>query len=144
MAKCLEGTEFVQLARPNDDNIYFMQVREPHFIGLMVGINQKDTDEIERFMLQLANGDTLAKVKGYSVFMLPAGTLDGEKIDPEEAKSVLSGMAGFALKEKMGTREGRYLRYKEGVNMDAVLEKGRYYKELRQARRAARMAQEEE
>lgn len=144
MAKYLEGLEFIQLVKPGGADTTIMQVSRPHVVGRVAFIDQRDVDEVERFMLQLANGATLAKVPGYSIFVLPGGTLDNAPATSEEVVSVLRSMSQYILFDIVGEKKGRWLRYQEGVNMDAEMEKGRYYRDMKRARRAAKLAQDED
>lgn len=148
MAKYLEGLEFIQLVQPGTSDTTLMQMSRPHLVGRVAFIDQKDVDEVERFMLQLANGATMAKVPGYSIFLLPGGTLDNESTSKEETISVLRRMAQYTLFEFVKAREHRCLRYKDGIDVDAAKaaqsEKSYYYSRLRKAKKAAKLAQDED
>lgn len=148
MAKCLEGLEFVQISKAGETGSMVMQVSYPHIIGSLVFIAQEKQDEIENFMRSLANGETLAKVKGYSIFVLPGGTLDRENVAPGKMKDILEQMAGYMSSDILPGRESRYNKFKEDYQRRPRLsqsrEDNRRFKEMRLARKAARMNEEQD
>lgn len=135
MAKCLEGLDYVLISKAGETGTIVMQVSYPHIVGRLVFIDQRNPEDIEPFMRSMANGDVLAKLKGYSIFVLPGGTLDRATIDPERTRAVLKEMAGYVLDEILPVRLSRYRRFQERVNLD---------EERRRPRIASRFGQEEE
>ena len=139
MAKVLYNVEYVILQNSREfTNPYIMQVAQPYCIGLPLKIDQRDTDQIEDLMKALANGDCLAKVPGYSVFILPKGTFTGMKATEEQMKEALKGMAQFYLETHIETHKGAFRRSLEGYVEGTIEAEGRKFKALREARRKAR------
>lgn len=146
MAKILDRVDYVLMQNTREfTNPYVMEVKKPYCIGLPLKLEiQKDAESIEDYMRSLANGECLAKVPGYSVFFLPAGTLTGLQATPEEMKAALEGMAKFYLEDYIEKHKHPFRRSEEGYISGTDEAIGRRFKEMKEARRAARRAQQEE
>lgn len=146
MAKIFDKVDYVLLQNTKEfDNPFVMEVKKPYCIGRPIKLEiGKDDEDIEELMQSLANGKTLAKVKGFSVFFLPAGTFTGLQATEEEMKAALEGMAQFYLEDHIQKHKHPFRRCEEGYVPGTDEAMGRKFKELKAARRAARQAEESE
>lgn len=139
MAKILQDVDYVILQNSRAfTNPYIMQVEQPYCIGLPIKIDQRNTEDIEVLMKSMANGDCLAKVPGYSVFILPKGTFTGMQTTEEQMKEALEGMAKFYLETHIESHKGAFRRSLEGYVEGTIEAEGRKFKALREAMRKTR------
>lgn len=136
MAKVLYNVDYVILQNSRDfTNPYIMQVAQPYCIGLPLKLDQRNTEGIDALMKSLAEGDCLAKVPGYSVFIIPKGTFTGMQATEEQMKEALEGMAQFYLETHIETHKGAFRRSLEGYVEGTIEAEGRKFKALRERRK---------
>lgn len=110
-----------------------METVSPYFMGRAYEIPKKETERVEEFMSGIVNGRELgAKVPGYTIFMIPYGTLDNERLDDEEALSVLRDMAEYYARDVISKKRHRSRIYQEGVPDDIDERNGRIIREARE------------
>lgn len=89
-----DNVEFV-IIRYRTDNLHvkMMQTTEHRFIASVYYITQDKPEKIASFKKKMEEGQLMAQVPGYSIFILPDGCLDGEKIPFKERKAIIEKMA---------------------------------------------------
>lgn len=72
-----------------------MQAEGHMYMASVFFISQKRQDKLEEFREKQRRGDLMAQVPGYSIYLLPNDTIDGEKIGRSERKAILEKMAKY-------------------------------------------------
>lgn len=73
-----------------------LETTPPFFVGKVYAIPKRHTERVEQMMADMANDRTpAAKVPGYTAFLVPGGSLTGERLEPDELKETLRDMAHF-------------------------------------------------
>lgn len=74
----------------------------------------RSVDEDERMMAEIANGRTISvRVPGHSIYITPAATISGRRLETDYAVSILREMAAFYLRDKIAHRPGNYSRWRD-------------------------------
>lgn len=106
------------------DKFYYMENRESGRTMVLctegdglVGVAYfaKSEEENERMLSEIANGRSIgARVPGHSIFIMPANTISGRRMETSEAVATLREMALFFLKDRIPYNPGRYRNNRDG------------------------------
>lgn len=131
-----KGAQYAIMQNPDEwDNHYIIQIARPHLIGYPVRIPQNKPEAVEKMMKELAEGRIAAKVKGYSIFIVPRGTFTGEDCPDDKALEAVRGMADFYLTSQVLRHKYPNKEYLEGY-VDGTYEAiGRRIKERKERER---------
>lgn len=104
----------------------------PFLIGKVYGIPKAEPERVAAEIEAMESGRwPLAKVRGYTLFVHPAGSLTGEKVTAEELRDALRGMAEYYAREAMA-KPHRMRKYQEGVPDDIDERNGEIRKAARE------------
>ena len=96
MAEIFDGAEFVTVRyRTNTLHTKIMQTGGHMYVASVYFINQNRPDKLAEFRAKQDRKDLMAQVPGYSIYLLPCDTLDGERIGRSERKAILEKMAKY-------------------------------------------------
>lgn len=93
------------------DNIPVFKVRpiicfeHPFCIGYPFHIHTSDQKKIDEQLERIANGEPIAKVDGYNIFINCCAQLRPMNLEPLEMKSLMKEMAEFYLHYQVETHE---------------------------------------
>ena len=86
----------------------------PFFIAYPYSISQYESEKVEEWLSDIANGWRVAvKVEGYSVFLSPYTTLSGDRLPEDKVLPKLREMAEFFLQHGVLDNKHRYRLSKE-------------------------------
>lgn len=124
---------FVLVSNPDEGltNVV-METRPPYFLGKAFGIPKKNIDDVEQMMADIANDrTTAAKVPGFTIFMTPYGSLNGERLPDEQARATLRDMAAFYKETAIERKKGKNRIYQEDVPDDIDVINGHKIREAK-------------
>ena len=124
---------FVFLTNPTEGvSDVILETLPPFFMAKVYGIPKKEEERVEQMMSDIANDRTTAvKVPGFTIFLTPAGSLNGTILPKKEAVDKLRDMAEFYLTNGFEKKKHRHRQFQEGVPDDIDSINGR---KIRQAR----------
>ena len=95
-------------AEPTESNPgagFILSTSPPFYIGRVIKMEAEQYNN-----LSIREKSELSNCEGYSVVILRAGSLTGEKVEDE--RIMLNRMANYYLKFKIQRHEGRFRRYR--------------------------------
>ena len=96
-----------------------LETLPPFFMGKVYGIPKRDTEKVEQMLSDIANERTTAvKMEGFTIFLTPAGSLNGSIVQKPEAIAKLRDMAVFYRDNGFEKKNHRHRQYQEGVPDD--------------------------
>ena len=125
--------QFVFLSNPTEGvTDVILETTPPFFMGKVYGIPKKEEDRVEKMLSDIANDRTTAvKIPGFTIFLTPAGSLNGYTLPKQEAVAKLREMADFYVANGFEKKKHRHRQYQEGVPDDIDTING---KKIRRAR----------
>lgn len=123
---------FVRITEPVTETDLMMETRPPFVLARAICIPKKSEERVEEMLADMANGRrTAVKVPGYTVFIVPAGTLSRGVLSDDELEPLLRDMAEFWV-EAVAVRKKHKIRlYQEGVPDDVDEINGRKIREAK-------------
>ncbi len=110
---------FVRITEPVTETDLMMETRPPFVLARAICIPKKDTGRVEEMLADMANGRrTAVKVPGYTVFIVPAGTLSRSILPEEEITALLRELAEFWVEAVASRKKHKIRIYEEGVPDD--------------------------
>lgn len=88
---------FTFISNPDDGlQESVLETIPPFFVGKVYAIPKRHTEKVEAMLADMANDRTpAAKVPGYTAFLVPGGTLTGERLGESKLRQTLRDMALF-------------------------------------------------
>lgn len=107
-------------------NVLVMETTPPFFMATPYCVQKKDVAQVEKMLSDIANERISAvKVPGYTVFLMPYGTLFGGSLSPAEAVLTMREMAEFYSRQALEVNKHKNRIYQEDVPDNIDEENGR-------------------
>lgn len=107
-------------------NVLVLETRPPFFIASPYCIAKKDSGRVEEMLAGIANERIRAvKVPGYTVFLMPYGTLSGENVSGAETIETMREMAEFYSRQALEVNKHKNRIYQEDMPDNIDEENGR-------------------
>ena len=128
---------FVFLTNPTEGvSDVILETKSPFFMAKVYGIPKRETEKVEKMMSDIANDRTTAvKMPGFTIFLTPAGSLNGYILPKKEAVAKLRDMAEFYRVNGFEKKKHRHRQFQEDVPDDIDSINGR---RIRQAKEEGR------
>lgn len=98
-------------------------------VGYPYVLNHDETDKINQFLQQIANGENIAKVPGYSIFFTVKFCMIKERYPDDLIKTILNNMAQFYLEYRVQEKPGKYYKSRDDYYPGCLSEKSTWTRE---------------